>query len=200
MPALIIPPGFAQIVYRWQQAGRPNEYYSTIGVALEGGVTDPSLVAENANDALLSAWGATALPTDYVFVGSTAYLGQDGGPPLSGEFLENLTGTSAGNRPSPNCALLISKRTAVGGRRNKGRMYLPAGFMLESDFGSDGRLGTTPLNAFQASANTFFNSLSLEAAIAGPVLFHSTTPSTPTVVTGLQVQSVIATQRERMRR
>lgn len=200
MPAIVIPPGFAQVVLRWQQAGRPNEYLSTFGCEVASGTTDPSAVAQDAVTTWNAQWAAADYPTDYVFLGATAYLGQDGGPPLSGEFLTNRTGTSASARPTPNCCLLVKKRSAQGGKRNRGRMYLPAGVMTEADIGSDGRIATTPFGTFQSKMNAFLTALVGTTNIDRMVIFHSTTPFTPTVVTQLQVDSIIATQRERMRR
>lgn len=96
-----------------------------------------------------------------------------------------------------NCALLIKKLTASGGRRNRGRFYFPAAYLPEATVSSNGDLDNTLVANYQARFDNFLTELS--GADLPMVVWHELAPLTGTVVTTLTVQSKIATQRRRMR-
>lgn len=198
MANLVIPPGFAQGLLRWQQTSQTKEYLCTIGLDLDGNPAADD-VASELRGAWSSSFAASTLATDYAFLGATVYIGQDGGPPLVGESIIPVTGTSAGSRTTQNVAILVRKRTAFGGRRNRGRMYVPAGYLTEAGVGSDGTLDNTFRSTFQTNINAFLTTLPAVGVIAGACILHSTGLVGPTAVTSLTVEAKVATQRKRLR-
>lgn len=200
MPELVIPPGFAQLVLRWRIAGDPEEMVSTIGAALDGAITDPNVIAGNIITAWQSAWPVGSYSSQATMVGASAYIGQDGGPPLPGEFLVNTVGTSSSQMLPQNCCLLISKLTGLAGRRNKGRMYIPSCYMAEAQVDNIGVIAGGALTSLQSQATAFLAAIPTQPAFNDAVLFHSEAPTAPTVITALSVQTRIATQRERLRK
>lgn len=101
-----------------------------------------------------------------------------------------------------NNAALITKRTARGGRRGRGRMYMPLFFVAEGN--------VTPVGGILASvvASTTLDWQTVRAQLIPlnltMVLLHQSPPVgppvPPDVITSLTCESVIATQRNRLRR
>lgn len=114
--------------------------------------------------------------------------------PASGT--SQAVGPRSDEMEAPNVAILVQKRTPLGGRRNRGRFYLP--FMLsQDDLEENGIIGTVALTATQTECNDFLTAL--QTADIPMFLLHSDGGS-PTVVTSLVVQQLAATQRRRLRR
>lgn len=200
MPSTIIPPGFAHVFLRWTVAGDNEEMLSSIGVRLRAGVSDPSLVAANLLTDWTANWTASSLGSQWVLVGARAYIGSDGDYPV-GEFLLNQAGTGGlANLPN-NCALLTQKRTALGGRRNRGRMFIPSGYTAESVVSETGVITAGNLATWQTRMTDFLADINANpTAYDAAVILHSSAPALPTVITSLTVSNRIATQRKRMRR
>jgi len=87
----------------------------------------------------------------------------------------------------------------VGGRRNRGRLFMPA--VAEAGVDSIGQLSPSNLSDLQDRADAWLEDLQTDGTLntSNMVILHSTAPSTPTVVTSLQVSPTIATQRRRLR-
>lgn len=104
-------------------------------------------------------------------------------------------GSSGGAMGGAAIAVLIKKATALGGRRGRGRFFLPA--IPEEFVDIGGTLDSTFVSGIQADTDTFFAALAvggLEACVE-----HSD-GATPTPVTAHSVSNVVATQRRRQRR
>lgn len=200
MPELVIPVGFAQCALRWRMAGDPEEMISTIGVELDGTAETPEEVALAVGTLWLAAWAPASFSNQATFVGVTAYVGNDGPNPTPGESLFNTAGGSASAMLPQNCCVLVRKTTGLGGRRNRGRMYLPALHLAEGSVDNIGAIAGATVASMQSQMNNFRSGLLGSGAVGQPVLFHSAAPITPTVITSFSVQSLIATQRERLRR
>ncbi len=104
-------------------------------------------------------------------------------------------GTVTGDGMTPQVAYLIKKLTALGGRRNRGRMYLPGA--NESKVDGQGNVSSSFVTSLQTAADWFFTDLG--TADIGLVILHADS-STPTDVTGLTAQAKVATQRRRLKR
>lgn len=107
----------------------------------------------------------------------------------------NLSGTNGGVPVGPQVSFLLTKNTALGGRRGRGRAFLPghaATSLTTSGFWDPAHV------SFTVSEVT---SIILAAGFAGltPVLLHSSA-LTPTPITSLSGATRIATQRRRNRR
>jgi hypothetical protein len=122
--------------------------------------------------------------------------------PIPGGAEASLTVGSPGLRAVtdvyPNCAVLVRKTSGLTGRANRGRMYLP-GMLSEADVSEDGTIGAGVTSAIQTAMTAFYNALLGGAAAIQMVIFHTLPGPSPTLVTGLIVENMIATQRRRLR-
>lgn len=115
---------------------------------------------------------------------------------LTVEGANSAVGVRSDEMEAPNVALLIQKRTALGGRQNRGRFFWP--FMLsQDDLSETGNLSGTALSDTQDEADAFL--AALDAAEVPMVLFHRGSSDT-TDVNQLLVEPRAATQRRRLRR
>jgi hypothetical protein len=197
---VIIPPGFAHIRILFEADGKLNQVITTFGVRLAAGVTDPVVVAGNAYTAWTDAFPAADLDSNWALVGAGATLGNDGDVGPTGEYLLRTAGSRAGECAPINFCPLIRKNTALGGRRNRGRMYLPAGYVLDSEVSELGGLVAAATTRLGGNATDLLTEMAAGPQFDAMVVLHETAPATPTVVTGLSVQTLGATQRKRMRR
>lgn len=204
---LLIPVGFADIAVELMCAGDPDPWYVTFGVAHTVDEGDIETIGLSVN----TAWQSTFLPSQantVTHTGCKITMGTADEPLRvfkPSNVLDNQGG-SADNRLPQNCALLVRKNTNKGGRRNKGRFFVPL-IVGETTVNSVGMIETSEVIYFQGLANAFQASLAEDADPVIPstpmvVLHHSegvSTAPSPTPVSSLQVDGVIATQRRRMR-
>lgn len=197
---IIVPLNYCQVVIRWGLIGDPEPMVCTLGV---GPILGPSAteIADEVYGDLLTAGSlcpALSMSTSYQLQGVTAYLQTATGFEI-GSHDDVVQGAGNVNPLPSNCAYLVKKNTSIGGRRNRGRMFLPPFMDIEGNVSPTGTI-TSNLSTLQARLDAFYTNLT--AATPGldlsPVLFHSDGGS-PTPVTGLTLASLIATQRTRMR-
>lgn len=190
---LQIPPDYMQSTQRWHLAGRPDPFTVVLGHH----VTIPDEVNELALQ-VRTAWLGHLSPASGMAVGYTlgncTVLYNDGlGALQIGEAPGSTAGTRAGsNAPPSNCSLLMSKRSGLAGRENRGRMFMPP-FLLEES--SVNQAGEFTVGNLQDSANDFL----VQLALGIPMVILHTGVETPTPVTTLVVRGRLATQRRRMR-
>lgn len=195
---LVIPPNYSQAVFRWGLAGDAEDMVNTLGLD----TTDVTLWQELVD--ALAANTRTKLPVGvilvgYSFLGVTLYRGQDGGPP---EVYESVSvphaGTNGGPALPPNCAFLLRKHTSVGGRRGRGRMFIPAGVGVgEDSVPATGVMAEAQRAALETRYRDWIDFLGPD-----PVLFHdSESPgsTTPTPITTFTLEARLATVRRRLR-
>lgn len=120
------------------------------------------------------------------------------GPDETGPFADRVTlfnGSLGGGSGAVAPALLVRKITDLGGRKNRGRMYLPG--LRESDINEGGVVNPTRVAAAQLFWTDVLGDLS--SALFGMAVLHGDSTA-PTEVTALTVEGVVATQRRRQRR
>lgn len=200
--ALIIPPGFSHVVIELRLENDNEPIVTTIGVDNNGatGTQIPDLVYQ-AFDATFMG----LISDEYWLERCTAYIGQDGTSPL---VVDGLLGPSQGvgtGAPLPqNCAVLVRKRTDLGGRRGRGRMYLPG--IAEGQVEANGDIGSVFVDAWQGQADSFYDILTGGGSQAAtpPVVLHRSEgigpEPLPTPIQSFTVESSIATQRRRLRK
>lgn len=193
-----VPVGFGLCSIVWQAIGAPRESVTTFGY--DPGALDPQAHADVFYDLFNNAGApgvATIISDNWQWVGMRCSEQDDPGP-LFGEHIEPISGLLTGGAVPSNCAVLIAKQTGLGGRRNKGRMYIPPVWPNESAVSARGVLTTTDAGTLATRWNQFRTA----CATAGLpwVLLHSEVPFTPTPITALTVSTQMATQRRRMRR
>lgn len=195
---ITIPVGFGLCQLRFIVAGASRESLVTFGY--DPPSLDPVLHAQMITDQFTQT-NRPGIPTQ--IQESWSYLGtrvteMDDVGPLTGEASDIQDGIMTGGAMPPNCAVLIRKTTASGGRRNRGRMFVPPIYPAEGNVGQTGIIADT----FVDSMQTWWTGFRTALVTAGlqPVIFHSQVPFTPTPDTSWIVQEVIATQRRRLRR
>lgn len=189
---LIIPEGFAQVSFIFGDIAFPTGALSTIGVA-NGTDLSATAVATAAEDAFSTNW-MPQFTNDVVLETVRAKLG----PNETGAMAEVPSGTVGSvndNNQAPNVAILVQKVTALGGRKGRGRMFLPS---VDKDLISPGgSVDVTEIGNLQTAANAF--KTAMEAADLPLYLLHSDATA-PTAITSLSISPKVATQRRRLRR
>lgn len=194
--SLIIPPGFSQALLKFSLAGDPEEMVMTFGVDNEAPYTGDLSGAAAIRDKFLAAFPASVISTSYTFRGCKLLVGQDGGPPAIYDSIVAITGTAALANLPQNCAVLVKKVTALGGRRGRGRMFMPPMVLNEGAVDANGMIDESNRDGVNDRWDTFLTGL-------GMVLLHDSLGAgiepAPTPVTNLIVDGRIATQRRRLR-
>lgn len=198
MPA--IPAGFSECTFVFRCQGIDRDITWSLGFEDDDFGTT---TAEEQSLAMYGYWSATGRPyaaaqmtTQWSFLGTSVVKMQEEGP-LTGQTFVTIPGSKTGAPVPVNCAYLARKNTTLGGRRNRGRAYLPPLFGDETTVDQAGEITVATVNSINALILAAF-----VAMIAGGIharLFHTEAPFTPTPVTGMTVQSTLATQRRRMR-
>jgi hypothetical protein len=183
----------------------PEPWYITFGVDSSDAAGDPVAIGKAAMESFHAGFQSTLSP-DVDITGCQVTVGQDGVEPVR-SFVTPATalGGSAGDLRLPqNCALLVRKNTDIGGRRNRGRMFVP-GILAEGAVSATGVITPAATITYLGYAENFFATLlaGLPNSPALPmVVLHSSGISTvpsPTVVSSVTVDNVISTQRRRLR-
>ncbi len=203
--SLIIPDGFALASFRMQIAIGGDPLVFTLGLEGEGPDHDYfASLSALAIDATASGFmfNASAMSNDYQFLGISATVGTPDGP-LPVVIDRFVQGTASIDTPPVNSALLVKKRTALGGKRNRGRMFLPPAWISEGAIGARGNF-TTAGDVIQSYMNDLYGLLGDNDL--SPMLLHA--PSRvrpedpvppPTPIVQFVLERLLATQRQRMR-
>lgn len=188
-----IPSGYANIAVPFHFGTLDRASYITFGVFPDTLIGGPVPVAEAVQVVIDDTWQpAISSSVQIGPVEATVNAGTGPEPGAAGTF---LTGGAAINALPSNCALLVQKRTAIGGRSGRGRFFLPWA-LEESDVSEVGLIDGSTRSDWQDLMDDFLAGLS--AADYPMTLLHSGAGD-PAAVTSLSVQQVIATQRRRLR-
>ncbi len=179
-------------------AGYPRGAQVTYGYKATGGTPNASQLA-----ALLStAWASNMMPqlsTSLTLTSTRVKQGPDDTGPFAFAGAA-VAGQISGNSDSPNVAALVKKNTALGGRKNAGRWFLPG---LSETFTDPGGLITGSFLAnLQGACTAFLADIeAMGTSTTGfMVLLHEDDATAPTQVVSLSVQEKVATQRRRLRK
>lgn len=191
---MAVPVGLAEVRIPIRRFADPGTY----GVVTFGVRPAPGVSAGEIAELVWDAYRDTMhdrLDNSFVAGPVQVSLGTPSGD-LSDEGTSSLPGPRSDEVEAPAVAMLVQKRTGLGGRRNRGRNFWP--FMLgQSDLTEAGALLPIPLADSQTAAGSFL--LALEAAGVPMVLLHRGS-SDATDVIAYTVDPRAATQRRRQRR
>jgi len=192
-----IPVGTAELWMQFNALGDPEPMFTAFGLDLAGFPT-PGQVN---TDALLTivrdtfdSWNSvdyTVGPGHILWGAAVGTIRIDGS-------IAAVAGTLAGASVVQNTAHLVRKFTAEGGRRGRGRMYVPT--PTETNVNAIGVLLAAYITSRQAELVAMQTALAAHADVDGLALLHDSAPFTPTPITSLVLQQVVATQRRRLRR
>lgn len=198
-----VPGGYATCRFRYTCAGVPKVMGTTLGVLVEP--LDPDDVVEE----MYISWNAhivkdgARLGNAYTFQGVTLTMAHDFTADTIHEWNDPVVGSQGSPNVPPNCAILVAKRTAFIGRHYRGRMFLPAGHGVESEITDQGTLAGAIVTGMNNDFDSLLGAMGVDSI--NPVLFHQydpvllQEPLDPTPITALHVQSLLATQRRRLR-
>lgn len=191
-----IPIGFAQVEFTWTVAGDAEPMVCTIGVSPAVG-DDAADIASALDTAWLTEANAASMVNNQYTIGpTTARYRVGAGDPVVATLGTPTPGTATGAALPNNCAMLIQKRTAIGGRRNRGRMFVPPCWQNEAGVTAAGVIDSGSVATIQTRLNSFL--AAVEGDARALVILHSD-GGTPTQISSLTLASVIATQRRRLR-
>jgi hypothetical protein len=188
----VIPVGFAEVCGRMSLAGDAEEMCVIFGI---DNVAPFNQTHADTVSTITGTFLRDVISNVYTYNGATISVGNDGGSIIWESTAGNGTGTTGAAAVPQNTALLFRKTSATGGRKGRGRMYTPG--VNELVVSSDGRIASVDLAAYNDAAELFV----LQLAIANNpmVILHSDPLDAPSVVTNLQCQPLVATQRRRLR-
>jgi hypothetical protein len=200
---LVIPDNYGHVIHQLRLVGDPQPMIVNYGVAIEDTATfDPQTALEALHEKFHDAFKAL-VSNQYTLYQSEIRWKSAAVADLQVVVRVQpriMTGTEP---PLPqNTSALIQKRTQVAGRRGRGRMYIPG--LSEGNVGGTGVVNQGQIDVTQPLLDTWLTAIdTLIPGIAAMVLLHSTglTPTpAPTGVTQLLIDTVVATQRRRLRK
>lgn len=196
-----IPAGFLESTFNFALAGSTHQMSWTIGW------DDADFASNDAETEATELYGfftgsgkpytAANIVAGWTFLGVSVVHQLESGP-TSFELVSPVVGTAATAPLTPNVAILWNKITALGGRRNRGRAFIPPYAPGEGSVDGLGVINSGVVSATQ----TLYDASFVAAASGGyeAVLFHQTAPFTPTPIVNFVMQPLVATQRRRLRR
>lgn len=192
-----IPEGFFNCRYLFSATGVIDQFGFGIAGQADVGM-DVDEIATTCYDAWAAQWGGSpaAIFVGYSFLG-TQVTKTLAGAPIIGQHLATINGTGSIGAPSLNLAVLVRKQTASGGRKNRGRLFMPPINLDEDNVAVSGVLSGGYQDAQQIKFDAFHDAL--VGDLVPPWLLHSDPADAPVPITGFAVQSLCATQRRRMR-
>jgi len=194
---VVIPAGYGLLSFHTLTDGDPEEMVWTVGVNL-GGTTDESKVPFDAH----TAW-VDNLQSETSSVVDLARIVLKVGPSSTGPTYEDVTaasGTNGGSLPPPNCAVLCKKLTTAGGRKGRGRCYLPGISSISGTLDSAGNFASGSAGVISSAMNQLLLDISAGSTSGGAelVLLHSDSTA-PNLITEFFCEPKLATQRRRLR-
>lgn len=197
----VVPPGFAHCLIPFNHPLIPRAAVITFGLEISGTVTPVNELIDEVVASFVNSW--TTFIDSQVLVGpGKMVVGQDGPDNLSVDGVYTAYGAATSDRAWANTALLLTKLTEQGGRRGKGRMYLPW-CLAESVPDEAGRIAPASVATAQTAADDWLADLVAIDGVEDMVVLHSTGVTQivdPSPVTRLLVSNVIGTQRRRLNR
>lgn len=200
--AIIVPETGAVATLVFNLAGLARDITWSFGIK-EGDVSSPSLAAaaiascfiEGVGPSDLGPYTVDRVSNKWTFTRVEVSLMTATGP-LVGSASALGTGEGTQPPPPPNISFLLTKNTVLGGRKNRGRAYLPPVFPGDAEVNELGQIAATQLGQMNDEFGNAYNAL--VAVSIQPVLYHSD-GSAGTDITSWTVGSLIATQRRRLR-
>lgn len=194
---VIIPADYGVLSFHTRTTGDPEDMIWTLGVGIAS-----AAVRSDIPEMARVAWEDRIAPlTSSVVTLVTVELKE--GPSATGPTWVSA-GTSAGTQPDPlpppNCAVLVQKRSTLGGRKGRGRAYLPGISSISDTLDSGGNFGTGAADEVSLAMENLGEDLQTDTAAgpAIPVLLHSDATSPSTIVQYI-CSPKLATQRRRLR-
>lgn len=204
--AIVIPQGYAKILHSLTLAGDAERMAVTYGVSVDPGVTVADvgdLAAECAQAFIDNALDLISNQYSVTETVATVQLGVVGvDDPVIGTSAASGTGAQVGDPVPQNTAFLVHKRTATGGRGGRGRMYLPG--VPEAQVNHVGALTGAAVTAGNLNLEQFRLDVNFAPTVTSMVLLHNSpgayAAALPHPITALTLDTIVSTQRRRLRK
>lgn len=200
MAEVIIPVGFGSAAIRMLDAAEGKIVSFTFGYKLVPGSTafDHAALIRDA----LTEPGSLLIPVNYgagSYFQSVYVLEHVAGGFRSAELVVQILGTrSGGVMAPPQVSIGLKKKTEFVGKTQRGRMYLPAVFILYNDYTEAGRVATARFTTLTNSAAVLLGELADRGV--NMQLLHTSPDDPPSEVLLLEVAQILRTQRRRLLR
>lgn len=195
--ALDVPEDYATVLHSIALTGMSRRMAVTYGIEFGSFGGTPDELAQSVQDVF---WPEIGGQMDIDFELEETIVRANIGAP--DPYTSIATGPGGGalsnSTPPVNVAVLVKKITSSGGRRNRGRMFLP-GVVSEGAVSESGIISSGAVAALQGACTSF---LDLLVTNGTPMyVLHNDPPVgvDPAPVIVLQVDNVVATQRRRLR-
>jgi hypothetical protein len=199
------PPGFHSCSYELRHSLQSRSMFLTF--AVNSPETDPNIVATAIRTAFMAAGSLfSIIDSNVTLVGSRVSSGTDGAADLVGINTTSGACTKSLSSLPANCCALVHKRTSRGGRRGRGRLYIPFCIGV-SDTTENGAITGAQMTVIQNGVNAW--AAALTAGTMTHVLLHRpsepgipnpSAPGAPNTVLSMTVDPLLATQRRRLGR
>lgn len=189
----VIPDGFGEATLNLDFVFGPSNPMAIVFGYDFLGSPGPSAHASSIRGFFETVMGNTIGLTNNLLLVSVTTLENPGG--VSGVSSSGFVGNDTSAAMPPQVAVLIRKTSNTGGRRGRGRMYVPG--LAQSASLEGGYLVAATQANWQQRFDTFLSSLA--AADLPMVILHNDIAFIPSGVTTLSVQNILATQRRRIR-
>lgn len=191
---MTIPSGYAQANLIFTGSELPNGAQCVLGLDIsEAPIQIPATIANEVVTQLDAVDFADLFVSTVTLDRVMVKFGPDA-TGLTGEAPAALGGLSSGEGISPQVATLVKKSTALGGRKGRGRMYIPG--TPESVDAVGGSLDSGFVTAVNTCLNDFLDNM---AGVSVPLVLLHGDNTTPTPLVSFACQSLVATQRRRIR-
>jgi hypothetical protein len=193
--SLFIPEGYCQLHFASRTGGQKE-----VTFALAFNLLDPTPVdLEAAYDAYATFGGAIGWGVDITMTAVRSETGTaDPAEPILEEFTGSATGSGSTAFSPPQVSFLVKKRSAVGGRKNRGRVFIP--HVRESVVDFRGDVESSYRSGCQDAFDDFVTAVGAAIEVTDDVILHTNPADTPTPITSYSWESKVATQRRRFER
>lgn len=191
---MLIPPGFCEVTWCWQQAAGYREACTSFGFGISGWDEDVEGIY-NGFDIFTDGMG---LPSTFLVTRAVVKVGTSNpSAPITFEFAGSAAGSGSGAMATPAVSLMATKQTNLGGRHGRGRNFLPS--PPEGQVDNVGQVDSTyrgnVKDAWQFHIEGMAGVLGDSSAPLGYLLHADATE--PTEITGVDISGKVASQRRR---
>lgn len=198
---IVLPLGFAQVIVPFHHRDLAREAIITFGVEFDGNSESPTAQCDTIFGVFMDTIGAVV--TNEVTIGPVRMsLGTTTEEHLAVSGTQSGAGGVETKVEPGNIALLVHKITDRGGKRGRGRFYLPW-VVDESGVSEIGMIASASVNDFNVICRDFLVQMGDSAQGMPLCLIHGTSgPGSdfPTRITGLVCDPMIGVQRKRLGR
>ena len=191
---MIVPPGFlnCQLIFTVASGRQALTACGFEALAVAPDAAEDVVTAYNGTN-----WQGLYCTEDTVLTLVRLVIGtSDPSAPILQEFGTALPGGNSDEGTQPNTALLVTKSTLLGGRKGRGRSFLPGLSDAAIDPSGDLNAGGAGV---RSAAEELWPAVGAALGSADPYLFHSDVEDEPSLITAFTASVQVATQRRRFR-